>query len=117
MVFQSAYSSPTGSIATDVAIASVSATLDGFRAEATIGDTDFDLASIDFDPDITSTYAATDKLLQVTVTVAALEASGFAMNLDQVGAIVVPLKTVNDTNNATKKPSCCCSNPSFDFNL
>jgi hypothetical protein len=99
--FQSAYSSPTGSIATDVAIASVSATLDGFSAEATIGDSDFDEASIDFDPDIASTYAATDKLLQVTVTVAALEATGFAMNLDQVGAIIVPLKTVNDTSNAT----------------
>jgi len=103
--FQSAYSSPTGSIATDVAIASVSTTLDGFSNSATIGHSTFDEASIDFDPDIASTYAATDKLLQVTVTVAALDASGFAMNLDQVGAIIVPLKTVNDGASAKDQAS------------
>ena len=93
--FSSAYSSPTGSIATGKVIAGVSTTLDGFSNSATIGHATFDNASIDFDPDIATTYLATDKLLQVTVLVATLKQTGYDFNLDVLSSIVLPLDTCN----------------------
>ena len=94
--FSSAYSSPTGSIATGKVIAAVSSTLDGHAATATIGDATFDNKSIDFDPDIATTYAAADKLLQCSVLVATLKESGYDFNLDALSSIVLPLDTIND---------------------
>lgn len=92
--FSSAYSSPTGSIATGVEIASVSTTLDGFSATATVNSTTFDSGSIDFDPDVSTTYDG-EKLLQVTVLLASIKQANAVFNLDQLSAIILPLSTVN----------------------
>ena len=93
--FSSAYASPTGSIATDVPIASVDSDLDGFSNSATVGNTAFVASAIDYDPDVESTYDG-EKLLKVTVTVAAIEATGYEVNLDHLSQIILPLKTVFD---------------------
>src|SRR6056300_1096084 len=64
----SAYSSPTGSIATGKAITDVDATYDGFAASATIGNADFDASGAEFDPDLCySGLHDGEKLLKVSI--------------------------------------------------
>ena len=97
--FSSAYASPTGSIVTDKAIASVNTNLDGFANSATVGHADFEAKEIDFDPDVINDYDG-KKLLKVTVAVATLEAAGFAFNAKHVSQVVLPLKDVYDGTSA-----------------
>ena len=97
--FGSAYSSPTGSIATDKALASVHAELDGFKNEATIGHADFYATGVDYDADLEAAHTGR-KVLQCTVAVATLAASGFSFNLENLSSIVLPLKTINDGSSA-----------------
>jgi hypothetical protein len=96
--FGSAYSSPTGSIATDKAIATVDAIYDGFSAEATIGDADFDAKPAVFDADLCySGLHDGEKLLKVTVATSTLEALGVSeINMKALSSIILPLKTVWD---------------------
>ena len=100
--FGSAYSSPTGSIASAKALASVSTTLDGYSNTATIGNTvgPFDAAGVEFDPDLEAEYTGR-KVLQCTVAVATLKAANFSFNLENLSSIVLPLLTIDD--NASSK--------------
>ena len=94
--FGSAYSSPTGSIATDKAIAGVNSSLNGYANTALVGHSTFAAAEIGFDPDVLVEYDG-QKLLKVTVAVATL---GSDLNLDHVSQIVLPLRTVYDGTSA-----------------
>jgi len=101
--FGSAYSSPTGSITTGVAIAAVDAELDGFSTSAEIGNTAFAASGIEFDPDIMESGTFTgEKVLKVSVLRATLEAlTTSEINMRHLSQIVLPLDTINDTLNAT----------------
>ena len=91
----SAYSSPTGSIATGKAITDVDATYDGFAASATIGNADFDASGAEFDPDLCySGLHDGEKLLKVSIAKTTLEASGYAINMKLLSQIVLPLDTI-----------------------
>jgi len=91
----SAYSSPTGSIATGKAITDVDATYDGFATSATIGDADFDASGAEFDPDLCySGLHDGEKLLKVSIAKTTLEAAGYAINMKLLSQIVLPLDTI-----------------------
>jgi hypothetical protein len=95
--FSSAYSSPTGSISTDVAVTGIHANLDGFSATAKVGDGTFDAGAVDYDPDVLNEYVD-EYLLKVDVPVADIETTtGETFNKKHVSQIVLPLKTVTDT--------------------
>ena len=105
--FGSAYSSPTGSIATDVAIAAVDSDLDGHSTSATLGNAAFAADGIEFDPDIMESGTFTgEKVLKVSVLRATLETlTTSEINMRHLSQIVLPLKTINDTLNATADQS------------
>ena len=98
----SAYSSPTGSIAT-AAVVSATCTptaLDGFAAAAEVGATTFDASLIEFDPDLQVEHAG-KFLLQFNVLVSELETSGYALNKRSLSSIVLPIDNI-DTASATQ---------------
>jgi hypothetical protein len=100
--FGSAFSSPTGSIATDKLIATVDTTYDGFSAAATIANPAFEAKGAEFDPDLCySGLFDGKKLLKVTVATTTLEAAGISeINMKTLSSIILPLNTVYDGTSA-----------------
>jgi len=99
-----AYSSPTGSIAASPT--GLAVVLDGDSTTATLDNSastpnEVLFKDLQFDADLLSEHAGAanqGKILSLTVTKANMQASGFAMNMEQLSQIHAPIHTFTDAD-------------------